>query len=318
MGIFHNFTRGFIKEASRSLLYVLTGALASCLAFFIAIQFMAPALSQEAPQGPASGKKAKPEKGAAQGVMGNLKKAAREIKKQGQDFFSDGKGESGVIETPRGGSEEFPPETFEGQPPGVLAPPLLSSGDSNAEAAGAQAGEAQELSPQGHLLQILTKLLRADGNSDPPFPAAGQPKERYGAIPSAEVESYVTPFIYDSANRRDPFEDPTRIVEEMDIEGEAIVVSLPRTPPEEYNLREIKIKGLMWNPKPPKVLVELPNNGGFYTLIQGDKIGRNGVIYDIREDELVIVESITQGSGAEAVETTEMKILKVDRLRRRM
>ena len=59
----------------------------------------------------------------------------------------------------------------------------------------------------------------------------------------------------------------------------------------------------------------MPNNAGYYTLVKGDKIGKNGVIFEIREDEVVIVETISIGVGPNEREETKIKIKKLDRLK---
>ena len=301
--------RRMMREAVSPLLYLLTGAAACALAFFIAVQFTAPALSQGAPP---ENSAAAPEKA---GLMGFLKKAAREVKKQGEQFLSgQPSDQKGPLRPPQPGGGEGPLEIRE-QPASAAhdaaVVPLLPG---ETEAAPAAAAPSLEISPQGAFLKLLAGALQAEIPED--LVTAAQPRQHYDPPPNVEVESYVAPFIYDSANRRDPFEDPTQAPEEMDIDKEVVVIAPPRTPPEEYELGKIKIKGLMWNTEPPKVLVELPSpGGGFYTLRKGDKIGRNGVIYDIREDELVIVESFMRGAGSDAAKVTEMQIVKIDRLR---
>ena len=66
--------------------------------------------------------------------------------------------------------------------------------------------------------------------------------------------------------------------------------------------------------KNPKALFKLPNNAGYYTLIKGDKIGKNGIIFEIRESEVIIVETSYIGSGAQRKEKQIVKIKKINRL----
>ncbi len=127
--------------------------------------------------------------------------------------------------------------------------------------------------------------------------------------PVLEVETFMSPFIYDPERRRDPFEDPTIL---KDIEN---IVFVPKTPPEEYDLSQLQLKGIIWDINSPKALFQLPGQGGFYTLLRGDKVGKNGTIFEIREDEVVIVESIVKVSGSEKVKETDVKIIKLDRLK---
>ena len=122
-----------------------------------------------------------------------------------------------------------------------------------------------------------------------------------------EIQSYMIPFIYDSVQERDPFEDPT-------VKKDKGVVIIPKTPPEEYDLKEINLKGIIWDIKSPKALFKLPNNAGYYTLIKGDKIGKNGIIFEIRESEVIIVETSYIGSGNQKKEKQVVKIKKINRL----
>ena len=162
----------------------------------------------------------------------------------------------------------------------------------------------------------------AVGNIEPPAtadldhslrqPAAetpGQPEPTSDSHTPAnlEVQSYMAPFIYESLKQKNPFNDPTA-------KQEKGIIIVPRTLPEKYELSDIKLKGMIWNNKIPKALFELPENNGFFTLLKGDKIGKNGVIFAIREDEVVIIETNPIGSGAQKREEKVIKIKKMDRM----
>ncbi|MCY4321239.1 MAG: pilus assembly protein PilP, partial [Bdellovibrionaceae bacterium] len=123
-----------------------------------------------------------------------------------------------------------------------------------------------------------------------------------------EIQSSVAPFIYEYGDEKDPFDDPT--IKDSDTN----VVIIPKTPPEEYELNQIKLKGIIWHTKTPKALFQLPGSAGFYTLIKGDKIGKNGVVFGIREDEVIIVETNYVGSGENRKEEITTKLIKLDRL----
>ena len=133
---------------------------------------------------------------------------------------------------------------------------------------------------------------------------------------SLEIQSDMAPFIYENPSSRSPFDDPTRknvsgkVVEKS---GEAQVF-IPKTPPEMYELSQIKLKGIIWNTQNPKALFELPSGEGHYTLIKGDRIGKNGLIFEIREDEVVIVETFYKGENSQTTERV-IKIKKMDRLK---
>ena len=135
---------------------------------------------------------------------------------------------------------------------------------------------------------------------------------------SLEIKSYMTPFIYDSIQQKDPFEDPTAVVtKETDVKGKKVrrsVIVIPKTPPEEYDLTNIKLKGIAWNTAVPKALFKLPGNKGYYTLAKGDRIGRKGVVFDIKENEVFIVEENYVGSGDKRRKKQVVKIKKMDRI----
>jgi len=122
-----------------------------------------------------------------------------------------------------------------------------------------------------------------------------------------EIQSYMVPFIYESIKQKDPFEDPT-------VKKRKGVVVIPKTPPEKYDLKEIQLKGIIWDTENPKALFKLPEDAGFYTLIKGDKIGKKGIIFDIREDEVVIVETNQLSSGDQIKEEQTVKIKRIDRI----
>ena len=144
------------------------------------------------------------------------------------------------------------------------------------------------------------------------------PEEELSSEEMLITDSYVVPFVY-ASNQRDPFNDPTYKRISGEVRGEPgelgeMKVIIPKTPPEMYNLQEIQLKGIIWNTENPKALFELPSGEGHYTLIKGDKIGRNGLIFEIREDEVVIVETFYKGENQDTTERI-IKIKKMDRLK---
>lgn len=102
-----------------------------------------------------------------------------------------------------------------------------------------------------------------------------------------EIQAKMAPFRYENPDLPNPFVNPNR----KSPGGEEMKVVVPKTPPEMYTLEEIQLRGIIWNTKSPKALIELPGKEGHYSLIKGDKIGKNGIIFEIREDEVIIVET---------------------------
>ena len=189
---------------------------------------------------------------------------------------------SGELSFQPTGNAEAPSGELSFQPTGNVEAPLKETGDTVSLKTPAEVDEPEDL-PQSEI--------------------------------SLQIQSDMAPFIYENAGLRSPFDDPTRTRdftgEVVDSKGDVKIV-IPKTPPEMYDLSEIKLKGIIWNIKNPKALFELPSGEGHYTLIKGDKIGKNGLIFEIREDEVVIVETFYKG-----YDTTErvIKIKKMDRLR---
>ena len=159
------------------------------------------------------------------------------------------------------------------------------------------------------------KKSSSDPAPQPPSaPAEAQPPAAAKDVDEAlvEVESYMTPFIYDSEDRRNPFEDPFKSRIPVTVVED---VKTP-TPPELYTLQDIELKGIIWRTtESPKALVKLPDEA-FYTLLRGDKIGKNGMIFEIREDEIVILETVTKQTGTERVKNNSITIKRMDRLGR--
>ena len=148
-------------------------------------------------------------------------------------------------------------------------------------------------------------------NLDPSVSLEEDVNQGFSSEIKLQVEEYMKVFEYESSNRKDPFDDPTLdLIPEEDTE----VVTVPQTPPEEYNLNKINLKGIIWDTGTPKALFELPDNQGFYTLIKGDRIGKNGVIFEIRENEVIVVETNFTGSGKNRKPERSIKIKKMNRL----
>lgn len=111
------------------------------------------------------------------------------------------------------------------------------------------------------------------------------------------------PYRYEKFNRIDPFEP---ILKEE--EGKP-TTSL--NPLEKYDISELKLKAILYDPKNPLALVEDPE-GNTYLLKRGDKIGKNnGKITRISRDNVYIIEKYEDIFGNtrtnEVVLTTEIE-----------
>jgi type IV pilus assembly protein PilP len=125
-------------------------------------------------------------------------------------------------------------------------------------------------------------------------------------IMSAELQSYLEPFIYDAKNRRDPFhqyfEPGTPGSGEGEFQG-------PLLPLQRFDLDDIHLIGIIWDVREPKAMFMDPNSQ-VHILAREDRIGKNnGFLAAIREGEVVVIETIrTRG---ETIRTT--RVIKISR-----
>ncbi|MDE0119206.1 MAG: pilus assembly protein PilP [Bdellovibrionales bacterium] len=106
----------------------------------------------------------------------------------------------------------------------------------------------------------------------------------------ANIYKMLSDYNYDPEDRRDPFV-PFQIQKEEEMEEDTRQV-IPSYPTGKYKLSEIKLVGIKWNSKlgPSKALFRTPDNV-IHPLQKNDRIGIDkGVIYQLREDEVVILE----------------------------
>lgn len=113
--------------------------------------------------------------------------------------------------------------------------------------------------------------------------------EKKEEIEISQIQSFLSPFIYEKGKFRDPFEaqggsSPLR-------PGE---VYGPFLELQNYRLSEFELKGLLWKTNRPVAVFKAPN-GEEYRLGVKDYIGENfGYIATIREKEVVIIQTIEE------------------------
>lgn len=122
-----------------------------------------------------------------------------------------------------------------------------------------------------------------------PEPAVGAASAGGGIGSSsglAELEGFLEPFIYDIANRRDPFLAFAEFIPQEEGPVRAL------TPAQRFALEELRLVGVMWEVKDPKAMFMDPDDE-VLVLGRDESIGnRNGYIAAIREGEVVVVEAI--------------------------
>lgn len=111
-------------------------------------------------------------------------------------------------------------------------------------------------------------------------------------------------YIYRAEGKRDPFEPFRRIRASMP----ATTPTSDLTALERWELDKIKIIAVLWDTKNPRAVVMTPD-ASTHTVVKGTKIGRNfGVVKDIREGEIVVVEKIfVDGKSKTEIQVIELK-----------
>ena len=102
-----------------------------------------------------------------------------------------------------------------------------------------------------------------------------------------DVYKMLSIYQYDPKERRDPF-TPFNTKEFVD-DGKEVI---PEYPTGKYNLNELTLVGIKWDSSvgPPRAFFKTPDNVT-HKLQKNDLIGSNmGIIYQLREDEVVILE----------------------------
>lgn len=138
-------------------------------------------------------------------------------------------------------------------------------------------------------LKFIGSLRAQDDAAAPATNEATEETDSAPAVPGsgiAELEGFLEPFIYDVANRRDPFQPYA----EFTPTEEGPIRAL--TPAQRYALEELRLVGVMWEVKDPKAMFMDPDEE-VLVLGRDESIGnRNGYIAAIREGEVVVVEAI--------------------------
>lgn len=136
--------------------------------------------------------------------------------------------------------------------------------------------------------QVQAQTQDLPGPEDIPIAPAphevseGEPTKRDLGILEGIIEDYD----YKGQEKRDPFA-PFYAVKQAD-QGPRIG---PFTPLEGFDLDQLRLIGIIWNVPKPKALVLDPNSRT-HVIYGKSRIGRNnGYVAEIREGELVIMES---------------------------
>jgi type IV pilus assembly protein PilP len=141
----------------------------------------------------------------------------------------------------------------------------------------------------GSAFLVSLRFVAHSHSQNNPAPTAAAPAKASAAQESAaavaaEVQGFLEPFIYDSKNRRDPFQT---YVDFRPAESNTNLSPLQR-----FDLDELHLVGIMWDIHNPKAMFIDPEKQ-VHVAGRDESIGkRNGYIAVIREGEVVVVESV--------------------------
>ena len=180
----------------------------------------------------------------------------------------------GVVTNPGAAPSAVPPP-----PPGVVTNPGA------APSVPAENLPSMDTPPTNAEAQIQKLSLPADINS----PILDSTQEALEDINKkiGEVYRMLRNYQYDPERRRNPFTSPEEFRKKMQ-KGSTI----PSYPTGKYELSKIKLIGIKWSGKlgTAKALFQTPDNV-VHTLQKNDRIGMNrGIIYQLREDEVVVLQ----------------------------
>jgi hypothetical protein len=157
-----------------------------------------------------------------------------------------------------------------------------------------------------NLLESAKDLQKGKGSSADAASKLMDINEQVGRIYNKVSNMYK----YDPEEKRDPFVPPK--MEKVD----DVELAVPTYPTGKYDLSEIKLKGIKWNSGagPSKALFETPDNVIHY-LQKNDWIGKNrGVIYQLKEDEVIVVERRLTGNINKQEDSYVPVVVRLDRL----
>lgn len=135
----------------------------------------------------------------------------------------------------------------------------------------------------------------------PPPPSASQEDtSMYELTPQVD-------YIYDPTGKKDPFKPYKAPRIRGDNRPAAAIDPLTIV-----DVAQLQLVAVMWNTARPRAVVKDPQNRN-YILFKNMRIGRNeGVVVDIREGEIVIVEKFDDGFGNTVREARVLEIKPVD------
>lgn len=148
------------------------------------------------------------------------------------------------------------------------------------------------------LFGIYFSLLFAQTSPEVPPP-------RDLGVQTSQEENFVSnQFVWDVTDERDPFK-PYRSPRALKQDEAA-----PVDPLTLLDLGQVQILAILWNNKVPRAVLRA-QDGSLYTIFRKTKLGGNsGVVVDIREGEVIVVESFDDGFGNIVKEVRALRLSK--------
>jgi type IV pilus assembly protein PilP len=140
----------------------------------------------------------------------------------------------------------------------------------------------------------------------PPQKVAAPPPVQPAPAPAAETaaEAAAPRYVYDPAERRDPFEPLTLVRKPLAAQD------APLTPLQRFDLGQLRLIGVIVGKGEPRAMVVAPD-GKSYILKKGVKVGRNdGKIVDITAEAILVEERYYDFSGEIRKSTQEIQLPK--------
>lgn len=147
-------------------------------------------------------------------------------------------------------------------------------------------------------LLILTcfSLLLAQTKPEVPPPMSNNAKSEETLVSNL--------FVWDVIDERDPFK-PYRSPRTLKQDA-----AVPVDPLTLLDLNQVQILAILWNNKTPRAVLQ-SHDGKLYTIFRKTRLGTNsGVVVDIREGEVIVVESFDDGFGNIVKEVKPLRLSK--------
>jgi len=145
----------------------------------------------------------------------------------------------------------------------------------------------------GLVFALMTSAFaQAPDPAEPPTTMAPANRETGIEITESALGTDPAQYAYDPTGKKDPFK-PYRAPRARGDNRP----SAPVDPLTQVDISTLQLVAIMWNTARPRAVVR-DTQGRVFTIFKNNRIGRNdGIVVDIREGEVVIVEKFDDGLG---------------------